>query len=117
MQERHGSGEQPSGEYLTIQELSTWLNISRGSAWTNLTRNEDSHDCNEDQFSSYSGDPAYSPDGKKLAFTSGTYYDNVVVADVDGSNPQRNFFGDSDGEDERGNSTSIPDWGLARQTP
>lgn len=34
MQERHGSGEQPSGEYLTIQELSTWLNISRGSAWS-----------------------------------------------------------------------------------
>jgi len=34
VQERHGSGEQPSGEYLTIQELSTWLNISRGSAWS-----------------------------------------------------------------------------------
>ncbi len=34
MQERHGSGEQPAGEYLTIQELATWLNISRGSAWS-----------------------------------------------------------------------------------
>ncbi len=31
---RRGTGEPPSGDYLTIGELATWLRISRGSAWS-----------------------------------------------------------------------------------
>ncbi len=29
-----GTGEPPSGDYLTLQELANWLKISRGSAWS-----------------------------------------------------------------------------------
>ncbi len=31
---RRGTGEPPSGDYLTLQELADWLKISRGSAWS-----------------------------------------------------------------------------------
>lgn len=31
---RQKPGEPPEGDYLTIQELATWLKISRGSAWS-----------------------------------------------------------------------------------
>lgn len=90
---------------------------ARGSAWTNRSRNEDYHDCDSNRFPSYSRSPAYSPDGLKIAYTSGVYYDNVTLADLDGPNATRPFGGEWDGETELGNATSSPDWGPARQTP
>ena len=91
---------------------------ARGSAWENLTRNEepDPKKC-EYAFTNSSGSPAYSPDGERLAYTSGTYYDGVTLTDLDGSNGSRPFHGYSDGESELGNATSAPDWGPARPTP
>ncbi len=67
---RRGTGEPPAklGEYLTIQELAEWLRISRGSAWTMDFDGTDRAQLTYDSYSDSS--PVYSPDGKKIAFTS-----------------------------------------------
>lgn len=32
--ESAASGEPPTGDYMTIQKMATWLKMSRGSAWS-----------------------------------------------------------------------------------
>ncbi len=34
MREENGFSVAPEGDYLTLQELASWLKISRGSAWS-----------------------------------------------------------------------------------
>ncbi len=34
VQGQHGLGQPPEGDYLTLQELATWLKMSRGSVWS-----------------------------------------------------------------------------------
>jgi TolB protein len=86
-----------------------------GSVWTPLTRNEDLHDCDSNTFPPYSIEPAYSPDGLKIAFVNGIYHDNVEVMNRDGSGLVRPNF--DPGEGEYGAVTSSPDWGRVPPTP
>ncbi len=34
VQEQHGLVQPPQGDYLTLQEIATWLKMSRGSVWS-----------------------------------------------------------------------------------
>jgi TolB protein len=88
-----------------------------GSAWTQLTRNEDTHRCGSNYPSPYGVEPAYSPDGLKIAFVNGYYHDTVQVMNRDGSGLVGFNFDPGEGEDGEGAVTSSPDWGRVPPTP
>jgi TolB protein len=86
-----------------------------GSVWTQLTQTDYDYHCGRSYPPPYNAEPAYSPDGLKIAFVNGNYHDNVVVMNRDGSGLVRPNF--DPGEGEYGAVTSSPDWGRVPPTP